>query len=99
MTKIEFDAGVLDDYDRIVVHLQLHGIPDVDSRIEDIVRAIDVLKHNPLIGRPVNSIARELIIGRDAKGYVVLYTYAMEIDSVFVLAIRSQRESGYAGPD
>lgn len=99
MTRIEFDAGVLDDYDRIVAHLQSHEVPDAGSRIEDIIRGIGVLEHNPLIGRPVNDIARELVIGRDAKGYVVLYTYALEIDSVFVLAIRSQRESGYAGPD
>jgi hypothetical protein len=40
---------------------------------------------------------RELVIGRDARGYVALYRYAPEIDTVFVLAIRSQREAGYRG--
>ena len=38
---------------------------------------------------------RELVIGRGAHGYVGLYRYIPEIDTVFLLAIRSQREAGY----
>lgn len=41
---------------------------------------------------------RELIIGRGSRGYVALYRYVPEIDTVFVLAIRSQREAGYKRP-
>ena len=58
-----------------------------------------MLEHNPLIGRPVNTLnqdQRELVIGRDAKGNVALYRYIEVIDTVFVLALRSQREAGYA---
>jgi toxin ParE1/3/4 len=29
------------------------------------------------------------------RGYVALYRYASEIDTVFILALRSQREAGY----
>ena len=36
----------------------------------------------------------ELIIGRDSHGYVALYRYVAAIDTVFVLAIRGQREAG-----
>ena len=39
---------------------------------------------------------RELVIGRGSRGYVALYSYVVELDAVFVLAIRSQREAGYA---
>ncbi|MGH8579450.1 MAG: type II toxin-antitoxin system RelE/ParE family toxin, partial [Gammaproteobacteria bacterium] len=39
---------------------------------------------------------RELVIGRSARGYVALYRYIEQIDTVFVLAIRSQREAGYS---
>ena len=60
------------------------------------MRAIDVLAHNPLIGRSVADGKRELVIGRKARGFVALYQYVDEIDTVFVLAIRSQREAGYA---
>jgi plasmid stabilization system protein ParE len=65
------------------------------SRLDDIIRAIDVLGSNPLIGRPASWDLRELVIGRRARGYVALYRYVPEIDTVFVLAIRSQKEAGY----
>ena len=32
---------------------------------------------------------------RGSRGYVALYRYLPEIDTVFILALRSQRESGY----
>jgi len=38
---------------------------------------------------------RELVIGRGSRGYVALYRYVSKIDTVFLLAVRSQREAGY----
>ena len=38
---------------------------------------------------------RELVIGRGSRGYVALYRYVAQIDTVFLLAVRGQRESGY----
>jgi hypothetical protein len=32
----------------------------------------------------------------DARGYVALYRYVPELDTVFVLAIRGQRKAGYS---
>ena len=55
-----------------------------------------MLEHNPLIGRSALGEMNELVIGRDSYGYVALYRYVDAIDAVFVLAIRSQREAGYA---
>jgi plasmid stabilization system protein ParE len=95
MTRIEFAPAVADDIDRIIDHLLQHGIKDATARIQDIIRAIDVLDHNPLIGRPVEGDKRELVIGRHAHGYIALYVYVEEIDTVFVLALRSQTEAGY----
>ena len=63
------------------------------------MHAIDVLPHNPLIGRPVTNRKRELVIGRKSHGYVALYQYVDEIDTVFVLAVRVQREAGYTRSD
>ena len=65
------------------------------SRIREIIPAIAVLEQNPLIGRPVLEDKRELVIGRRSRGYVVLYRDVARIDTVFVLALRSQREAGY----
>ena len=68
---------------------------NVSERVEEIIHAIAVLEHNPLIGRAVSNGNRELVIGRRARGYVALYQYIEEIDIVFILALRSQREAAY----
>ena len=96
MVRIEFAPAVADDIDRIIDHLLQHDIQDAAARIQDIIRAVDVLDHNPLIGRPVEGDKHELVIGRHARGYIALYVYVEEIDTVFVLALRSQTEAGYA---
>ena len=95
MSRIELAPEIGDDFDRILEHLLEFQVADTALRIEDIVRAIDVLERNPLIGRPVRADLRELVIGRRASGYVALYRYVAEIDRVFVLAIRGQKEVGY----
>jgi plasmid stabilization system protein ParE len=95
MSRIEFAPEVREDLDRILEHLDQHEVMDASARIEDIIQAISVLEHNPLIGRPARADMRELVIGRQSRGYVALYRYIPEIDTVLVLAIRSQREAGY----
>lgn len=95
MSRIELAAEVGEDFDRILDHLAKYRVEDPVSRIREIVAALDVLENNPLIGRPVANGKRELVIGRRAHGYLALYRYVAEIDTVFVLAIRSQREAGY----
>ena len=95
MARIELAPEIQDDFDRILDHLSAYAIEDASGRIREIIQAIDVLQHNPLIGRPVSADTRELVIGRRARGYVALYRYIEQIDTVFVLAIRSQREAGY----
>jgi plasmid stabilization system protein ParE len=95
VTRIELAPEVADDLDRIFDHLAQHEVRDIPARIADIIGAIDVLAANPLIGRPAGN-NRELVIGRRSRGYVALYRYVPEIDTVFVLALRSQREAGYS---
>ena len=95
MSRIELAPEVGDDLDRILEHVLAHEGADAPSRIEDIIKAIDVLERNPLIGRPARTDLRELVIGRRARGYVALYRYVAELDAVFVLAIRAQKEAGY----
>lgn len=96
MAHIELAPEVTEDFARILEHLAQYPAADVAGRIDEIIHAIDVLETNPLIGRPTINNKRELIIGRDTRGYVALYRYLPEIDTVFILAIRSQREAGYA---
>lgn len=95
MATIELAPEIQQDFDRIIAHLLEHEVEAPDQRIGTIISAIDLLESSPLIGRPCQDELRELVIGRGAKGYVALYQYIQEIDVVFVLAIRSQREAGY----
>ena len=95
MARIELAAQVADDFDRILEHLAQYEVAEAAARIDQIIHAINVLESNPLLGRPARNDMRELIIGRQSRGYVALYRYVPEVDTVFVLAIRSQREAGY----
>lgn len=95
MSRIEIAPEVGEDFERIFDHLAQHDPGSAPARIGAIIQALDVLEVNPLIGGPVANGMRELIIGRGSRGYVALYRYVDELDTVFVLAVRSQREAGY----
>jgi toxin ParE1/3/4 len=95
MARIELAPEVLDDIDRFLDHMARFETEDAPARIGEIVQAIQILAHSPLIGRPVKGGKRELVIGQESRGYVALYRFIASIDTVFVLAIRSQREKGY----
>lgn len=95
MPRIELAPEVLDDLDRFFDHQAKYGIEDTPQRIAEIIEAIQVLANSPLIGRKARGGMRELVIGEESRGYVALYRYVSDVDTVFVLAIRSQRESGY----
>lgn len=96
MSRIDYAERVRDDLKRISLHLAAYEVGSLETRIVAILRTIHVLEHSPSIGRPVNANLRELIIGRDSRGYVALYRYDPHGDVVSVLAIRAQREAGYA---
>lgn len=96
MTRIRLGSGVLEDLERIAAWLRHHEIEHAQTRADEIVSALDVLAGNPLIGRRVHQDKRELVMGRGSHGYVALYRYAAIADTVVVLAIRAQREGGYA---
>ena len=95
MSRIELAPEVAEDFERILDHLAQYDVNDRAARVGEIIQAISVLEHNPLMGRPASGEMNELVIGRGTHGYVALYRYVALIDTVFVLAIRGQREAGY----
>jgi toxin ParE1/3/4 len=95
MTRIELAPEVLADFDRIVDHLAQFDTPDTAARITEVLDAIQILSHSPLIGRKVKGGKRELVIGKGSHGTIALYRYVGDIDVAFVLAVHGQRESGY----
>ncbi len=95
MARVELAPEVLGDFDRFFDHMARFEVEDPPARMGEIVQSVQILTHSPLIGRRVKGGKRELVIGRDSRGYVVLYRFVASIDTVFVLAIRSQREADY----
>ncbi len=95
MARIELAPEVLDDFDRFFNHIAQYDPGSAPERIARIVEALQILTHSPHIGRPVQGGMRELVIGRASRGYVALYHHVAALDTVFVLALRSQRESGF----
>ena len=94
MPRIELAPEVLDDFDRFFEHQARFDIEDTPDRLADIISALEVLTHSPLIGRKARRGKRELVIGRGSRGYVALYRHVPQQDVVLVLALRSQREAG-----
>ena len=95
MAQVILSEQLQADFDRIFDFLFEHAPDTAAERIETIIAALDVLESSPLIGRPVENGKRELVIATGASGYVALYRFVPEVDAVFVLAVRSQRELGF----
>ena len=62
-----------------------------------IVRQFELLTTQPGIGRPLEDEPnlREMIIAFGDSGYVALYQYDQQSDTVLILAFRLQKEAGY----
>ena len=97
MAIIGYTAGALADLDRLFDCLADSDPVFGERTIELIASAAAVLEQHPLIGRPVESGLRELVISRGRSGYLALYRYDEDRDRVLVPAIRHQREAGYIG--
>ena len=95
MAQVILSEWVHDDFDRIFDFLFEHAPDTAIERINAIIAALDILESSPLIGRPVANGKRELVIAAGASGYVALYRFVPELNTVFVLAVRSQRELGF----
>lgn len=95
MTRLEMAPEVLDEFDRFFDYIAQFDVGAAAERIGEIVEAVQILSTSPMIGRPVKGGKRELVIGRAFRGYVALCRYVAPLDTVFVLAMRSQRESRY----
>ena len=95
MTRIELAPEVFDDFDSFFEHIAQFDAGSAPQRIGEILQVFQILTHSPLIGQPVKDSKYELVIGRASRGYLALYRYVPAIDTVFLLAVRAQREAGY----
>jgi plasmid stabilization system protein ParE len=97
MASLTYSSRAFADLERLTDFL-IESDPVAAAETIDLINeAVAILKRHPLVGRPVDGEIRELIISRGKTGYVALYSYEDEYDVVLILAIRHQREAGYAG--
>jgi addiction module RelE/StbE family toxin len=97
MAAVSYARRALSDLQRLVDFLAESDPPAAAQTAELIISAVDALRHHPLLGRPVESGFRELVISRGRTGYLALYRYDEAHDRVLVLTVRHQREAGYTG--
>lgn len=95
MPAVYYLPGALDDMERLAAFLVESDPPAAAATKTLIEGAIGILESHPLIGRPVDTGLRELVISRGRSGYLALYRYDEREDRVIVAAIRHQREAGY----
>ena len=94
MAVLIYGDGAFEDVDRIADFLSDDSAL-AEAAIALIWTGVQMLADHPLVGRVVERELRELILSKGRTGYIVLYDYDEETDSIVVCAIRHQRESGY----
>ena len=95
MALVVVTSNAVSDLERLRSVLVDSDPAAANQTIELILAGISVIADHPLIGRPVESNYRELVISRGRSGYIALYRYHETRDVVLVLANRHQREAGY----
>jgi len=76
--------------------LASYQVENAELRILEIIETLNVLERNAMIGRPAANGKRKLVTGYRSHSYVALHRNVVEVDVVFVLALDSQQEIGYA---
>lgn len=99
MAEVVVTPGADADLGRLVDFLLEAQHAEAMATYDLVMGALAVLRHYPLIGRPVEDGMRELVISRGKTGYVALYEFDSERDRVLILALRHQREAGYIDRD
>ena len=85
MAQVVYAAHALDDVERA----------HQSANVAAIQSAVDNLAAHPLVGRRLEEDLRELVISFGDTGYIALYRFDVQQDTVRVLALRHQREIGY----
>lgn len=96
MARLVYSGQARDDMDRLFDFLAQEDRSWAIDAMTVMLDGLELLKMHPLIGRPVEFLARELVISKGKTGYLALYDYDEFNDVVLVLAICHQRECGYS---
>lgn len=97
MARLIYAERAFADLERLVDFLAASDPEHALAMIDLVAGAVDVLSDHPLIGRPIaGAELHELVISRGSTGYIAIYSVKEIADTVLILAIRHQREAGFA---
>ena len=92
MSSVFLSQAAFDDLLRLEEFLVESDDLLAGELLDFILDALQILTHQPGIGRPVEGGLRELIISRGRSGYLARYEFNDARDVVLVARIRHQRE-------
>ena len=95
MARVIYSDEAFADFERIIEFLLKSSPESALQTHENMRSAIGILEAHPVIGRRIDERMRELVISREAIGYLALYRFDPAFDIVRILRIRHQREAGY----
>lgn len=94
--RLDYAPRAFADLQRLVEFLLASAPEQALETYSLIESALSILPQHPWIGRPLSGGLRELVISRGRTGYLALYRVDDAKSRVLVLAIRHQREAGFA---
>lgn len=96
MARVEVTERALRDLERLFDFIAEEDPVRARKQLLSVRRAFELLADHPLLGRESEEGRRELILSRGRYGYIAKYRWYPGDDVVLVLAVRHQREAGYA---
>ncbi len=96
MAHIEVTQRALEDLERLFEFIATQDPRRAREQVVSVRRAFEVLAEHPLLGHLAEDGRRELVLSRGRYGYVAKYRWLPADDVVLILAVRHQREAGYA---
>ncbi|HEV7716896.1 MAG TPA: type II toxin-antitoxin system RelE/ParE family toxin [Steroidobacteraceae bacterium] len=95
MAEVVYSARALESLTIALEFLYAENPPATLAALEAIQSAVENLAAHPLVGRRLEGDLRELVISFGETGYIALYRFVVQQDTVRVLALRHQRQIGY----
>lgn len=95
MPQIKYAPGAIRDLQRLREFLRIKNPGAARKAGETIMKAVQVLGHQPQVGRPIEDMPdnyREWLIEFGDSGYIALYR--IDGHNVTILAVRHQKEVG-----
>ena len=96
MARVEITRRALEDFERLFDFLAAENPQRAREQMLSVRRALELLADHPLLGRDAEDGRRELVLSRGRYGYVAKYRWLPADDVVLILAVRHQREAGFA---